>query len=162
MEYSAVLCCVVLAMSGAGAAGAGAAGAGADADSSGAASRAPALLGIRWGGVDHIPRVELDADITADSSPDAVRTALQKQRGVSCLPVGEPTSMCTSHTQPAIVVDASGNMVPYLGGFPLVYALSSDACGGEAGELSTTRLEEFFEAMARAYGPAVLSRVAPR
>ena len=112
------------------------------------------MLGIRWGGVDHIPRVQLDAGITADSSPDAVRAALQKQCGGSCLPVGEPTSMCTSHTQPAVVVDASGNMVPYLGGFPLVYALSSDACGGEAGELSTTRLEEFFEAMARAYCPA--------
>jgi len=144
-----VLCCVVLAMS-----GAGAAGARADADSSGAASssRARLMLGIRWGSVDHIPRVQLDADITADTSPYAVRAAFQKQRGVSCLPVGEPTSLCTSHTQPALVVDGSGNMVPYLGGFPLVYALSNDTWVGEAGELSTARFEAFFECIASCIG----------
>ena len=110
------------------------------------------MLGIRWGSVDHIPRVQLDADITADTSPYAVRAAFQKQRGVSCLPVGEPTSLCTSHTQPALVVDGSGNMVPYLGGFPLVYALSNDTWVGEAGELSTARFEAFFECVASRVG----------
>ena len=59
--------------------------------------------------------------------------------------------MCTSHTQPAIVVDASGNMVPYLGGFPLVYALSNDTWAGEAGEPSTARLEAFFECIASCF-----------